>query len=205
MLRSAAFIPSLDQPTRKLREIADHPVERYRQKEAVVARLWDSDLHTADLMWRHGCGKCGRLSAGPLPQGRLQSAFGPDPALARASCGGLGAKSPGERPRSPSPGPGGLAGGPGSTRAGDAYGAYLRPSRPMGAGGSPGETFPFGPRGGPWRASPRAPRLAPRFSRGPEHPAAAGPASAARALRSGGVTLLEAGPGTGKTFGYRAS
>ncbi|MBC7222422.1 CBS domain-containing protein [Candidatus Bipolaricaulota bacterium] len=54
MLHSASFLPSLDRLARKLREIENHPVERYMKKEVVVARLDDSDLHVADLMLRRG-------------------------------------------------------------------------------------------------------------------------------------------------------
>jgi len=54
MLHSASFLPSLDQLARKLREIGDHPVERYMTKEVVVAKLDDSDLYVADIMLRRG-------------------------------------------------------------------------------------------------------------------------------------------------------
>lgn len=54
MLHSASFLPSLDQLARKLREIGDHPVERYMTKEVVVAKLDDSDLYVADIMLRKG-------------------------------------------------------------------------------------------------------------------------------------------------------
>ncbi len=54
MLHSASFLPSLDRLAKRLREIENHPVERYMKKEVVVARLDDSDLHVADLMLRKG-------------------------------------------------------------------------------------------------------------------------------------------------------
>ncbi|MGB9757338.1 MAG: HPP family protein [Candidatus Bipolaricaulaceae bacterium] len=54
MLHSASFLPSLDRLAKKLREIGNHPVERYMTKEVVVAHLDDTDLHVADLMLRKG-------------------------------------------------------------------------------------------------------------------------------------------------------
>ncbi|MBC7317731.1 CBS domain-containing protein [Candidatus Bipolaricaulota bacterium] len=54
MLHSASFLPSLDRLTKRLKEIAAHPVARYMTKEVVVARLEDNDLHVADLMLRKG-------------------------------------------------------------------------------------------------------------------------------------------------------
>ncbi len=54
MLHSASFLPSLDRLAKKLREIGNHPVERYMTKEVVVVHLDDTDLHVADLMLRRG-------------------------------------------------------------------------------------------------------------------------------------------------------
>lgn len=54
MLHSASFLPSLDRLAKKLREIGNHPVERYMTKDVVVAHLDDTDLHVADLMLRKG-------------------------------------------------------------------------------------------------------------------------------------------------------
>ncbi|MCS7239689.1 MAG: CBS domain-containing protein [Candidatus Bipolaricaulota bacterium] len=54
MLRSPSFLPSLDRLTKKLREIGDHPIERYMVKEVISVRLEDTDLYVADLMLRKG-------------------------------------------------------------------------------------------------------------------------------------------------------
>lgn len=54
MLRSTSFLPSLDQMARRLREIGDHPVERYMTKEVVTVKLDTPDLPVADLMLRKG-------------------------------------------------------------------------------------------------------------------------------------------------------
>ena len=54
MLQSVAFLPSLDQMSRKLREIGDRPISEFMVSEVVAARPDDSDLHLADLMIRKG-------------------------------------------------------------------------------------------------------------------------------------------------------
>ncbi len=54
MLRSASFLPSLDQLARRLREIGNHPVEQYMTKDVVSVKPDHSDLHAADLMLRKG-------------------------------------------------------------------------------------------------------------------------------------------------------
>lgn len=54
MLQSAAFLPSLDQLSRKLHEIKEKPIREFMVREVVVARPDDSDLHLADLMIRKG-------------------------------------------------------------------------------------------------------------------------------------------------------
>ncbi|MGQ9700662.1 MAG: CBS domain-containing protein [Candidatus Bipolaricaulaceae bacterium] len=54
MLRSTSFLPGLEQLARRLREIADHPVERYMTKEVVTVKLDTPDLPVADLMLRKG-------------------------------------------------------------------------------------------------------------------------------------------------------
>lgn len=54
MLQSVAFLPSLDQMSRKLREIGGRPISEFMVSEVVAARPDDSDLHLADLMIRRG-------------------------------------------------------------------------------------------------------------------------------------------------------
>lgn len=54
MLQSVAFLPSLDQMSRKLREIGGCPISEFMVSEVVAARPDDSDLHLADLMIRRG-------------------------------------------------------------------------------------------------------------------------------------------------------
>ncbi len=54
LLRSASFLPSLNQMAKKLREIAHLPVERFMTREVVACKPEDTDLHVADLMLRKG-------------------------------------------------------------------------------------------------------------------------------------------------------
>lgn len=54
MLQSASFLPSLDQLSRKLREIGGKPVAEFMVSDVVAARPNDNDLHLADLMIRKG-------------------------------------------------------------------------------------------------------------------------------------------------------
>lgn len=54
VLHSTSFLPSLDQLARRLREIADQPVERYMTTPALAVTPDDSDLHVAELMLRKG-------------------------------------------------------------------------------------------------------------------------------------------------------
>jgi CBS domain-containing protein len=54
MLQSTAFLPSLDQLGRKLREIGDKPIAKFMAAEVIAARPDDTDLHLADLMIRKG-------------------------------------------------------------------------------------------------------------------------------------------------------
>lgn len=54
MLQSAAFLPSLDQLARRLREIGGKPIAEFMVHDVVFARPDDSDLHLADLMIRKG-------------------------------------------------------------------------------------------------------------------------------------------------------
>ena len=54
MLHSVSFLPSLDQLSRKLREIGGKPVSEFMAREVVSARPDDNDLHLADLMIRKG-------------------------------------------------------------------------------------------------------------------------------------------------------
>ncbi len=54
MLQSTAFLPSLDQLGRKLREIGGKRIAEFMVREVIAARPDDSDLHLADLMIRKG-------------------------------------------------------------------------------------------------------------------------------------------------------
>lgn len=54
MLTSASFLPSLNQLTRKLKEIGDKPVSQFMVRPVTAVRPDDSDLHVADLMLRKG-------------------------------------------------------------------------------------------------------------------------------------------------------
>lgn len=54
MLQSAAFLPSLDRITRKLKEIGGKPVSEFMVRDLVLARPDDNDLYLADLMIRKG-------------------------------------------------------------------------------------------------------------------------------------------------------
>jgi len=54
MLSSASFLPSMDRLAKKLREIENHPVERYMNKGVIVVHPDDTDLYAADLMIRKG-------------------------------------------------------------------------------------------------------------------------------------------------------
>lgn len=54
MLSSASFLPSMDRLAKKLREIENHPVERYMTKGVIVVHPDDTDLYAADLMIRKG-------------------------------------------------------------------------------------------------------------------------------------------------------
>lgn len=67
LLRSASFLPSLNQMARKLQEIAHLPVERFMTTEVATCRPEDTDLHVADLMLRKGLKQVPVVDA----QGRL--------------------------------------------------------------------------------------------------------------------------------------
>ncbi len=54
MLQSVAFLPSLDQLSRRLHEIGPRPVAEFMMEDVVAARPDDNDLHVADLMIRKG-------------------------------------------------------------------------------------------------------------------------------------------------------
>ncbi|MBC7220442.1 CBS domain-containing protein [Candidatus Bipolaricaulota bacterium] len=54
MLHSTAFLPSLDQLGRKLREIGGKRIAEFMVREVIAARPDDTDLHLADLMIRKG-------------------------------------------------------------------------------------------------------------------------------------------------------
>lgn len=54
MLQSTAFLPSLDQLSRRLHEIGGEPVAEFMVRDVIAARPDDTDLHLADLMIRKG-------------------------------------------------------------------------------------------------------------------------------------------------------
>jgi len=54
MLQSVAFLPSLDQLSRRLHEIGPRPVAELMTTDVVGVRPDDNDLHVADLMMRKG-------------------------------------------------------------------------------------------------------------------------------------------------------
>lgn len=54
MLQSVAFLPSLDQLSRRLHEIGFKPVAEFMTADVVATRPDDNDLHVADLMIRKG-------------------------------------------------------------------------------------------------------------------------------------------------------
>ncbi len=54
MLHTASFIPDLNQISKKLAQIADDPVEKYMQHNAIVVTEDDDDLQAADLIIRKG-------------------------------------------------------------------------------------------------------------------------------------------------------
>ncbi|MEA1871040.1 MAG: CBS domain-containing protein [Candidatus Bipolaricaulota bacterium] len=54
MLHTASFIPDLNQISKKLAQIADDPVEKYMQHDAIVVTEDDDDLQAADLIIRKG-------------------------------------------------------------------------------------------------------------------------------------------------------
>ncbi|MCK4683246.1 CBS domain-containing protein [Candidatus Bipolaricaulota bacterium] len=54
MLHTASFIPDLNQISKKLAQIADDPIEKYMQHNAIVVTEDDDDLQAADLIIRKG-------------------------------------------------------------------------------------------------------------------------------------------------------
>ncbi len=54
MLHTASFIPDLNQISKKLAQIADDPVEKYMQHDAIVVTEDDDDLQAADIIIRKG-------------------------------------------------------------------------------------------------------------------------------------------------------
>jgi CBS domain-containing protein len=54
MLHSASFIPDMNQLARKLEQIADEPIEKYMNKNAISVTEQDDDLRAADLIIRKG-------------------------------------------------------------------------------------------------------------------------------------------------------
>ncbi len=54
MLHTTSFIPDLNQISKKLAQIADDPVEKYMQHDAIVVTEDDDDLQAADLIIRKG-------------------------------------------------------------------------------------------------------------------------------------------------------
>lgn len=67
LLRSASFLPSLNQMARRLREIAHLPAEQFMTKDVVACKPEDTDLYVADLMLRRGLKQIPVVDA----QGRL--------------------------------------------------------------------------------------------------------------------------------------
>ena len=54
MLHSASFIPDMNQLARKLEQIADEPIEKYMNQNALSVTEDDDDLRAADLIIRKG-------------------------------------------------------------------------------------------------------------------------------------------------------
>lgn len=54
MLHTASFIPDLNQIAKKLAQIADDPIEKYMQHDAIVITEDEDDLQAADLILRKG-------------------------------------------------------------------------------------------------------------------------------------------------------
>ena len=54
MLHPTSFIPDLNQISKKLAQIADDPVEKYMQHNAIVVTEDDDDLQAADIIIRKG-------------------------------------------------------------------------------------------------------------------------------------------------------
>ncbi len=54
MLHTTSFIPDLNQISKKLAQIADDPVEKYMQHNAIVVTEDDDDLQAADIIIRKG-------------------------------------------------------------------------------------------------------------------------------------------------------
>jgi CBS domain-containing protein len=54
MLHTTSFIPDLNQISKKLAQIADDPVEKYMQHNAIVVTEEDDDLQAADIIIRKG-------------------------------------------------------------------------------------------------------------------------------------------------------
>ncbi len=67
LLRSASFLPSLNQMARRLEEIAHLPAEQFMAKDVVTCKPEDTDLYVADLMLRRGLKQIPVVDA----QGRL--------------------------------------------------------------------------------------------------------------------------------------
>ena len=54
MLHTTSFIPDLNQISKKLAQIADDPIEKYMQHNAIVVTEDDDDLQAADIIIRKG-------------------------------------------------------------------------------------------------------------------------------------------------------
>lgn len=54
MLHSTSFIPDLNQLSKKLAKIADHPIEKFIRTDVMSVTEEDDDLQAADLIIRKG-------------------------------------------------------------------------------------------------------------------------------------------------------
>jgi len=54
MLHTTSFIPDMNQLSKKIMQIADDPIEKYMQNDAIVITEYDDTLQVADLVIRRG-------------------------------------------------------------------------------------------------------------------------------------------------------
>jgi len=54
MLHTTSFIPDMNQLSKKIMQIADDPIEKYMQNDAIVITEDDDTLQVADLIIRRG-------------------------------------------------------------------------------------------------------------------------------------------------------